>query len=380
MNKDALKLNTPAPVEIPEDVLPIEPIESAAPATINQAEEERGFHKRNQGDLTLALSKIIPKKQGRIDPLAQKCIVNKGKVKIELPENIASKYGVTTQMLRDYLAQRVEDAASKDEEKRTYIISPAEWLEVRGLKASVRKEAKTDLINNVNALLATTCYYTYTTASGEVKRVGGFNILEKADPMKGGRFKCIFTRSYGQYALNRGKAYYPDAAYQFNPKYNPNSYSLIQGISAYKKMNIGKDNEDIISVKVLLDEHCPFIPKYADVFKSGRHYQREIIEPFERDMNALETCGISYCYHDPETGEEFKESNLGYEKWITLNVHITWSRYPYEEETRKRRREEAAQRERERQEGEHLDRIEEAKEKRKKKREEAAGEGGSSDG
>ena len=51
-------------------------------------------------------------------------------------------------------------------------------------------------------------------------------------------------------------------------------------------MNIGKNNEDIISVKALLSD-APYIPSYEKVMKTGRQLNQRIIEPFERDMDAL---------------------------------------------------------------------------------------------
>ena len=79
--------------------------------------------------------------------------------------------------------------------------------------------------------------------------------------------------------------YFPQEALRGNIKKNPWKYWLARKISEHKRMNIGKPNEDTISVQTLIDA-CPNYPTYEKVMSEDRAIRRRIIEPFERDLDA----------------------------------------------------------------------------------------------
>jgi hypothetical protein len=85
-------------------------------------------------------------------------------------------------------------------------------------------------------------------------------------------------------------------------------------------MNIGKPNEDTISVQTLIDA-CPNYPTYEKIMKEDRAISRRIIEPFERDLNAL-SPSISWEY------QGLNESPRNYQEFIAANIVIHWSTYP----------------------------------------------------
>lgn len=121
---------------------------------------------------------------------------------------------------------------------------------------------------------------------------------------------------------------YPQQLWRLNSKRNPNSYYFLRKIAEYKNMNVGKASEDIISVKTLLAA-SPAMPTHRSVAAKDRHFSRSIIEPFERDMNALEeTLVWEYCHSKgaPLTDEELE--NFNYELFRTLLIKITWKQYP----------------------------------------------------
>ena len=106
-----------------------------------------------------------------------------------------------------------------------------------------------------------------------------------------------------------------------NTNKHPHSISLGKKILDNKNTNIGKSNENIISVKALLQ--CTSIPTYEDVKEKHKSsYKEKIIQPFERDMNALyPTLTWSYCSkkgEPPLTDEELQK--LNYDTFINLNV------------------------------------------------------------
>ena len=93
-------------------------------------------------------------------------------------------------------------------------------------------------------------------------------------------------------------------------------------------MNAGKKNEDIIAVKTLLAV-APNLPSYEEVMNTDRAISRRIIEPFERDMDALEdTLTWTYCHSNntPLTDEEL--SSMSYDTFISLLIKIDWKQYP----------------------------------------------------
>ena len=109
---------------------------------------------------------------------------------------------------------------------------------------------------------------------------------------------------------------YPVILLQLNTNNNPWSFYLGRKLTEYKRINItdGKNGGNSISVKSLL-EACPNFP---DPSKT-RHITREIIKPFERDMNALKEM-LSWKYRDgkPKDHQEF----------MRAMIDVTWHNYP----------------------------------------------------
>ena len=93
-------------------------------------------------------------------------------------------------------------------------------------------------------------------------------------------------------------------------------------------MNAGKKNEDIISVETLLS-CASALPSYDEVMAGDRHISARIIEPFQRDMNALlPTLQWEYCKKDTGAPLSDDEIELSYYTFKNLNVHVTWLNYP----------------------------------------------------
>ncbi len=109
----------------------------------------------------------------------------------------------------------------------------------------------------------------------------------------------------------------PIEAFKLADNHHPYSYYLARRLAEHKRMNAGKSNEDIISVKTLL-ESCVNMPKY-DELGEAKQVGTRIRGPFERDMDALGgTIKWHYIGDSPETWEEF----------INATVQIEWHLYP----------------------------------------------------
>lgn len=112
--------------------------------------------------------------------------------------------------------------------------------------------------------------------------------------------------------------YFPREALQGNIRQNPYKYWLARKISEHKRINLGKPNEDIISVKTLV-ESCPNFPTYDEVMATDRAITRRMIEPFERDMDV---------FSEAFTWEYTTEQPDSYQTFIEAMIHVRWLNYP----------------------------------------------------
>jgi hypothetical protein len=130
-------------------------------------------------------------------------------------------------------------------------------------------------------------------------------------------FDSYRTGAHGKYLY----MYFPREALRGSIKQHPHKYWLARKIAEHKRMNLGKPNEDIISVRTLIDA-CPHFPIYENIIKSNnRHITERMIEPFERDMDELNES-LSWHYTDMKEGPE------DYQAFIAATVTIHWKYYP----------------------------------------------------
>lgn len=118
-------------------------------------------------------------------------------------------------------------------------------------------------------------------------------------------------------------AYIPDEIFKSNEKYNPYSFNLGLAIFIHKRRNLGKRNENIISVRNLY-ENCKLIPRYEDVINSSdRHVDKRIMQAFERDLDALSDV-FSWEYNTPKKNPNTNKDYANFDEWLKLNIKITW--------------------------------------------------------
>ena len=204
-------------------------------------------------------------------------------------------------------------------------LSLEEYMEKRGLKdkKEARKQAKDDLETLFNATIS----FKEKRKKGQEQDFHDIRILDSKGIRKG-----IINVSFGTAFYNILLGYpimpYPAQLWALNSKRNPNSFYLLRKIAEHKNMNVGKKNEDIIAVKTLLAV-APNLPSYEEVMNTDRALSRRIIEPFERDMDALEdTLTWTYCRSNntPLTDEEL--SSMSYDTFISLLIKTDWKQYP----------------------------------------------------
>jgi hypothetical protein len=194
-----------------------------------------------------------------------------------------------------------------------------EYMNKRGLKDE--KAARTQIKRDLNAL---------ERVRFECKGAGRYKGDWLNVTLAGGRSGIIrgviefrFSEDYfNSFRISEDRKYLymylPEKLFQINTQNNPYSYPLGRRILEHRRMNIGKPNENTISVRTLVDD-CPNFPTYEDIINTNGHITERMIDPFERDMTALE--GIF-------TWEYAGDQPANYDTFINSNVNIHWRNYP----------------------------------------------------
>ena len=82
-----------------------------------------------------------------------------------------------------------------------------------------------------------------------------------------------------------------------------------------------KNYKNVLSVKTLL-KYCCAIPKYDENLKKAGGMTQRIINPFIRDMNAINI--IDWYFLDRNNQVVAPEDIKHYEDFIDLKVHFDW--------------------------------------------------------
>ena len=185
-----------------------------------------------------------------------------------------------------------------------------EYMELRGLKDE--KEARKQIKADMEVLKSVKFEY-----KGTGKSRGDWLSLSLYGGRAGiyrGVIEFRFTPEFYASIPENQFMFIPKEYFSTRDKYNPHTAYFIRRIAEHKRMNLGKPNENIIGVETLVNS-SPTFPKYGDV-----HYQftQKILEPFERDMDAIKSIKWHYAGEQPTNYTEF----------ITSNVVITWVDYP----------------------------------------------------
>ena len=297
-------------------------------ATIAPTQElgNNGFNTIRQGTGTNLLTKLRAGKDMTVDKMGTATITKDG-YELTIPNyNNLQGLKTTTHQLLDKLTIILTESGAKSP---TVYLSVDDFIKTRGLKD--RKEARKQLVSDLDCLLHFSCTWT-ENRNGQKIPYAGMNVTDNwiwADKKKT-IISFTFTKAFFELLSNYNIMPYPAQLQKINNHKNPNSYYLGRKIAELKNMNLGKINDGTISVKTLLD-NAPGISSYRDVMSKSRALTREIIEPFERDMNALEDLGVfhwGYCHSKGTPLTEEEQSNLTYSVFENLYVYIDWANYP----------------------------------------------------
>lgn len=138
--------------------------------------------------------------------------------------------------------------------------------------------------------------------------------------------------------------------FKLDPRYDANSITIYRKMAELKAMNIGKPNENIYSVKTLLN--ATGIPSKEEVDNSGRQVYQRIIEPFYKaleKLNFVDWCLIhadNTPYSDDDfnpskniSGDNITKAGVTYEQFIKSKVVASWKEYPNEQKLRELKQE-----------------------------------------
>lgn len=297
-----------------------------APSILPTDDREKStFSTIRQGNATNALTKLraIEGKTATLDPVTGTATIKKGNFTLTIP-NYSKLSGLktSTHQLLDAITIALTESGAKSP---TVIIPLSAYMDKRGLKD--RKEAK----NQVKADLEVLRQASITGEEKRGKNTNAYsfvNIADSGEVKRNGDIVFTFGNTFFQMLLSYPVMPYPAQLQTINNKRNPNSYYLLRKIAEHKNMNIGKKNENIIAVKSLL-RIAPYIPSYEEVMATDRALNRRIIEPFERDMDALEdTLTWTYCHSNNSPLTDGELASLSYDTFISLLIKTDWKQYP----------------------------------------------------
>ena len=282
---------------------------------------------RSFNELT-KFTRSLPGENMTIDEFLHKGIIAGEYVELRTPlskeNNALSPWTVSTSQLFDRLIAEFTETGAKD---RTITLSLDKYMQSRGLKdkKETRKQVKADL----ETLRSSAVSIKEKKGKGKKKEDLSFMDVNIAEAVGIVRGNIVLTLSPSIYNVFKQCPLMPlpPECQKINSKKNPNSYNLLRKIAEQKNMNIGKPNENIISVATLL-KCCPAIPSYDKVMATDRHITDRIIDPFCRDMDALKTIQWEFCDTNNVPLTDRDIVNFTYEVFIKCNVHIIWNEYP----------------------------------------------------
>ena len=221
-------------------------------------------------------------------------------------------------------------------------ISTDDYMKMTGLKD--RKQAYNQLKDAMNTLYRISFKWDEKIFVKNKETVVHYN-LRLAEAMKitssTDVIKNIFERGSVTLSLSIQMARFFTTAYimpypynllTVNSHKNPHSYFIGRKLSLHYNMNVGKSNANRIAVATLIAT-LPELPKYNEIPKRQGQVTKRIIQPFERDLIALQdTYKIlkewHYCnpHGEPLTEEQILRYN--YSTWIEWLIEFSFEDYP----------------------------------------------------
>lgn len=285
------------------------------------------FIMAKQGIILNDLLKVAPKKDSyRKDKFADKESFKFEAIELEIHEitGITSSFNTPTKQLLDILIIYYNQQGCNGRIN----VHLDEFMTIRGLtdKKSARKK--------VNEIIKLLCNSFITCKSEELKKLdktyNNIPLMETAY-IKNSFIVVEFSEQFSEIIKESPVMPYPLELLEINGKKNPNSFNFLRKIAELENMNSGR----IIAVNTLLD-NAETISTIDEVRNTNRQIDRKIIQPLERDLNALSNV-LSWEYRKkgdiPISKKEIEA--LKYDEIIGENglyIKINWHDYPDQSE------------------------------------------------
>lgn len=291
------------------------------------AEREKTFSTIRQGNVTNALTKLraVEGKTATVDQITGTATITRGDLTVTIPAfTVGTGLGLKTSayQLLDALTVALTESGAKSP---AVALSLEEYMAKRGLKD--KKEARKQATEGLETLFNAKISFTKKGKKGQPQDFHDVHLIDSKGIRKG-----VINVSFGSTFYNLLLGYtvmsYPAQLWTLNSKRNPNSFYLLRKIAEHKNMNVNKKNEDTIAVKTLL-KVAPYLPSYDEVMQGNKNVTARIIDPFERDMDALsETLGWEYCHSNGEPLTQEEMENFNYDLFKDLLIRTAWRNYP----------------------------------------------------
>lgn len=211
-------------------------------------------------------------------------------------------------------------------------LSITDYMELRDLKD--RKSARKQINEDLDTLYMASINYRRINVKDNEPEENKKDYMEARVIQKRGIVKgniiVTFADDYKALLDSYTIMAYPEELYKINGHYNPYSFYLLRRILEHKNMNVGKKNENRISVDTLL-KACPNMPTYIEVMNTDRAVNRRIIEPFERDLDAEEVSEVirwNYCHKNGKPLTDKELTSMDYNLFQSLLIEFEFKNYP----------------------------------------------------
>jgi hypothetical protein len=298
------------------------------------------FFTIRQGTATNELPKLKAKKENtKVDKVERTVTVTQGDFSITVPNN-PSLEGIVDQNIAEIelpvfrlstnlLFEAIKLVFTEEGGKSAEVLFPVErYMNLRGLKD--KKEARKQIEEDLESLFNARISFREKLSNGNVKNYRDIRILGDKG-IENNIIKVVFTQAYYSILSNYSVAYYSPYLFTYNWRNKPVSFYLSKKLSDHRKMNLGKRNENIISVKSLL-ESASIIPSYEVVRNTDKHVDQRIFSALADGLDKLhKDLSWYWCYRDGTPIPEEELTPIKYEiasKWL---VHIEWKDDPYKE-------------------------------------------------
>ena len=290
---------------------------------VEKLPEQQTFSLIRQGTATNALTKIRASNAIVTENKIKKTTtLTQGDASLTLPSLLVDGLKTSSYQLLDALTVVFTETGAKSP---TILMALNDYMKKRGI--TNKKEARKQVTADLEELYEASIGFTQKRGKAEPLDFKDMRLISSKG-INRGIIEVTLSTDFYHVLLGYQVMNYPAQLWTLDNRHNPNSYYFLRKISEHKNMNVGKKNEDIIAVKTLLAV-APNIPTYEKVMSGDRAVNRRIIDPFERDMNALEdTLEWEYCHPNGEPLADEELNNFSYETFIALLIKVNWNTYP----------------------------------------------------